>query len=229
MDKIIPTREELLRYRDRSCDSLEECEWKYNFREKFDLNTEVYEENGKFGVKDILGEVLVPAKFDAIDFTFHDDHRDNLVAVALDGKMALVIPDGKGTLFTEFEYDSIHLEGVPYDVFLGFYVLKKGDKYGLADEHGHIYIPVEADGIDEPCYDTIPYHKNEKWGFVSISSGIRTDAIYDDFRYDEDSYLEVIKEGKVGYIDSMGNFTENPEEKSFNGRYEDYFVHIEIA
>ena len=222
-NKEIPTAEQVLEYRNKfanweimsESEIIEAQDWCENFENRYDLMTKVYEENGKFGLKDAAGKVLIPAIYDSIGFTFHDDFMDRLVAVQLGDKAGLVTPDGKGTPITQFEYDDINLVGSPTCPYEEFYLMSKGDKCGLFDVHGGTCIPMGADEIFEPHYDTIPYVKDGKYGFNSISIGTTTDAIYDDYEYEEE-HLAVIKDGERGYIDIEGQFTTDPEKKYFN-------------
>lgn len=216
-DKKIPTPEQVHEYR-RILES-DEYELHYKaiekFEDEYDLSTVVFEEDGKCGLKDAAGDVLIPAIYDEIGYTFHDNFRDKPVAVLRGEKAALVKPDGKGTPITNFEYDDISLVGSPTCPYEEFYLITIGEKCGLFDVYGNICIPMGADEIFEPHYDTIPYMKDGKYGFASISIGKTTDAIYDDYEYKEE-YLVVIKDGERGHIDIEGQFTTDPEKKYFN-------------
>ena len=222
-NKEIPTAEQVLEYRNKftNCEIMSESEiieaqkWCENFENRYDLMTKAYEENGKFGLKDAAGKVLIPAIYDSIGFTFHDDFMDRLVAVQLGDKAGLVTPDGKGTPFTQFEYDDISLVGAENNCYEEFYLMTIGDKCGLSDMYGHFYIPMGADEIIEPCFETIPYVKDGKYGFASTTIDVTTEAIYDDYEF-QDEYLVVTKDGESGYIDIDGKFTTDPEKKHFN-------------
>jgi hypothetical protein len=100
--------------------------------------------NGRFGLKDACGEVLIPALFDDVLYTFADEYRNWVVPVLNDGKIAFVSPDGNGTLVTEFIYDSVNF-------LAGFYILISDDKQGIATINGQIVVPVEMDDLFEPA------------------------------------------------------------------------------
>lgn len=72
---------------------------------------QVYEENGKYGMKDAEGHVLLPAEYDFLRtaYVFVDDLKTMPVIAQKDGKMGLVLPDGKGTVKVPFIYDDIQL------------------------------------------------------------------------------------------------------------------------
>ena len=71
--------------------------------------TEVFVgENGKRGVKGFDGSIIVPANYDEIAYTYGRRVPKDYPYVAIrDGKMGLVVPDGKGTELTAFVYDYI--------------------------------------------------------------------------------------------------------------------------
>ena len=75
----------------------------------------MYEENGNFGIKDHQGNVLVPAHYDFLrtPYVYVDDLRSLPVIAQRDGKMGLVMPDGKETVVLDFIYDDIELRDEP--------------------------------------------------------------------------------------------------------------------
>ena len=178
------------------------------FTDEYDTFTCAFEENGMMGVKDAAGDVLVPAKFDDIAYTFADIFRDTAVAVVKAGKMALVKPDGQGTMLTDFVYDSIQFQD-------GFYFLVKEGKFGLATSGGHVVVPAEQDEVFYPINDLAVFTKDGKNGFAMLA-GLITEAEYDDYELMDSEYLKVFKDGMAGYIDANGNFTEDEDEMFFN-------------
>jgi len=78
---------------------------------------EVFEENGKFGIRDHKGKVLVSAKYDFLrtPYVYVDDLKMMPVIAERDGKMGLILPDGKDTVVADFVYDNISLrDEYPY-------------------------------------------------------------------------------------------------------------------
>ncbi len=80
-------------------------------RQKYVQWHEVYEQNGKFGIKDHNGHTLIPAEYDFLRwaYVYVDDLVQMPVIAQKDGKMGLVMPDGQGTAVTPFVYDDISL------------------------------------------------------------------------------------------------------------------------
>lgn len=80
-------------------------------KEKYIQFHEVYEENGKFGIKNHKGDVLIPPLYDFIRtcYVYVNDLRTMPVIAQKDGKMGLILPDGKNTEVAPFIYDDIAL------------------------------------------------------------------------------------------------------------------------
>lgn len=72
---------------------------------------EVYEEQGKYGIKDHEGRVMVPARYDFLrtPYVYVDDLTTLPIIAEKDGRMGLVLPDGRDTVVVPFEYDDISL------------------------------------------------------------------------------------------------------------------------
>ena len=76
--------------------------------DRYDWYDIIFEENGKYGTKDVTGKVILPAQYDGIGELCHKIYCGNIPRVAiLGGKAGLVMPDGSGKALTPFVYDSI--------------------------------------------------------------------------------------------------------------------------
>ena len=84
-------------------------------REKYEQYHEVFEEDGRFGIKDHQGNILIPAHYDFLrtPYVYVDDLRTLPVIAQRDGKMGLILPDGKETVVADFIYDDISLRDEP--------------------------------------------------------------------------------------------------------------------
>ena len=84
-------------------------------REKYEQYHEVFEEDGHFGIKDHQGNILIPAHYDFLrtPYVYVDDLRTLPVIAQRDGKMGLILPDGKETVVADFIYDDISLRDEP--------------------------------------------------------------------------------------------------------------------
>ena len=84
-------------------------------REKYEQYHEVFEEDGRFGIKDHQGNILIPAHYDFLrtPYVYVDDLRTLPVIAQREGKMGLILPDGKETVVADFIYDDISLRDEP--------------------------------------------------------------------------------------------------------------------
>lgn len=91
---------------------------------------EVFEENGKFGIKDYQGRVILSASYDFLrtPYVYVDDMRQMPVIAQRGGKMGLVLLDGDDTCVADFVYDDIQLRDEP-----PFFEARQGDEISLLD------------------------------------------------------------------------------------------------
>ncbi len=93
----------------------------------------VFEINGKFGIKDHEGKVIIPAEYDFLrtPYVYVDDLSMVPVIAEKNGKMGLILPDYKNTVVAQFVYDDIALrDKYPY------FEAKKGKKKGILNTDG---------------------------------------------------------------------------------------------
>ena len=205
---------------------------------QLDMRYQVFEENGKRGLRHPSGYVVVPPLFDDIA-----EQYDALgkrwgptfaVPVIQDGKYALYVmgrPQDQefqeeplterekyGKLVTEFEYDNMYkFFGTP-----GFFIVEKDGKKGVLDSGGNIIVPIEQDEIYEQM-DTdgcFPFICNGKWG-VSCH-GKTTDAEFVDVIIQSEDFVRVKVEGDdtYYYLDDYGNLTTKRHEAYFGSWYD---------
>ena len=138
-----------------------------------------------------------------------DHFKPYAVPVLKGDKFALVAQDGKGTMLSDFEFDQIHY--TPECC----YILVKDGKKGLAMSDGTVVIPAQMDQVYTPFNGLASFEKDGKSGFSMVYEGITTEAVYDDCELEGDTYLEVVKDGVKGFIDSNGVFTTDEDEAHF--------------
>lgn len=114
-------------------------------REKYEQYHEVFEQNGRFGIKNHHGKVLLSAAYDFLrtPYVYVDDLRTLPVIAQKDGKMGLVLPDGHDTVVAEFVYDDIALRDEP-----PYFEATKGGQYGVIDANG-AFTPMERKTEEE--------------------------------------------------------------------------------
>lgn len=84
-------------------------------REKYLCFHEVFEENGKFGLRDAQGKILVHPHYDFLRrvFCYVDDFSLMPIIAQRDGCFGLILPDGNDTEVIPFVYDDISLLDTP--------------------------------------------------------------------------------------------------------------------
>lgn len=94
---------------------------------------EVFEQNGKYGIKDYDGNVIVKPEYDFLRtcYVYVDDFVIMPIIAEKEGKLGLVLPDEENTVVADFIYDNISLrDEYPY------FEAKKGRKKVLLNEKG---------------------------------------------------------------------------------------------
>ena len=179
-----------------------------------DWSCEVFEENGKYGLKSCIGKVLLPAKFD--DFkalaNVHIKEGQKIVAM-LDGKFGILRADGVGEWIVSPEFNEI---GYPNSITSVF----KGDKWGVLNtETGEYIIPAELDliygGTSFMFTNGMAYF--EKDGKVGVMNDVGefTQAIFDEAEPNEHGVIVIKFNGKEGFIDKNGHYTEDEDDAWF--------------
>ncbi len=96
---------------------------------------QVFEENGKFGIRDHRGNIIVSAQYDFLRtcYTFVDNLCMMPVIAQKGAYLGLILPDGHDTVVAPFEYDNIALRDTyPY------FEATKGHRKVLLDNHGEV-------------------------------------------------------------------------------------------
>ena len=94
---------------------------------------EVFEQDGKFGMKDHNGAILMSPLYDFIRtcYVYMDDLSPMPVIAQKGGKMGLVFADGKDTVVAPFVYDDISLrDEQPY------FEAQRGSTFGYINNRG---------------------------------------------------------------------------------------------
>jgi len=104
-------------------------------REKYVRFHEVFEADGKFGIKDHNGDIVVPAEYEFLrtPYVYVDDLVTMPVIAQRDGLFGLILPDGRNTVVVPFEYDDIWLRDEP-----PYFEARKGKKKIYIDDQGQV-------------------------------------------------------------------------------------------
>lgn len=180
----------------------------------YDWSAEVFEENGKFGLKSCVGEVLVPAKFDDLKtLSGIDIPEGGKVVVCEGGKWGVVRADRIGEWTIPPVYDEI---GFPNT----FAAVRKGDKWGVLNTNlGELVLPVEFDliygGSGFMFTNGMAYFEKDGKVGVMNDMGEFTDAIFDEAEPNDCGEIVVKLNGLEGFIDKTGQFTMDNDDAWF--------------
>ena len=84
-------------------------------KEKYIRFHEVCEQNGKFGIKDYKGDVLIQPLYNFLRtcYVYVDDLKEMPIIAEKEGKVGLILPDYHDTVVADFIYDDIALRDEP--------------------------------------------------------------------------------------------------------------------
>ena len=172
--------------------------------EEYDIFDSVFVEDGKMGIVDALGNVVVPPMYNGYSelYCYMIPKRLPVAVCDFDDKYALVACDGKGTPLCGFEYDMItFLFGTA-----NMYVCKKdvGNRVysGVLNSKGELLVPCEMDMIHFVANNVVCVVKDGKLGILT-TEGRFFPPVYDDME-ESNGYLTACKNGVWGYVSTEG-------------------------
>ena len=184
---------------------------RFNLEKEYDWQDNIFDdENELFGVKDVMGHLLISPQWDDIYPTLsYQEHQYMPYTVCKDGKWGIMMADGKNQLLCELKYDSIDVVGDEEYGYREYFVICKDDKCGILDFKGKEILPCEMDNITPQIHESIIEHKG-KFGMVTFNRRIIMPE-YDIIEFDADNLmLPALKEGKWGLLNNTsGDFTVN--------------------
>ena len=178
----------------------------------YDFYDQIFEENGKKGLKDVMGNLLVPALYSDFYEVFRIDFNRAYPVVAADesGKLAMVTTDGKGTPLMPFEYDVIE-----FIDFSDYFVAEKSGKYGVLTSDAEFIVPCELDRCYEPVGDIMTVEADGRFGLLT-SWGLYVKPIFDEMTDKEDCIY--VRKGKDwGFLDEDGRFIPEKDKAAVEG------------
>ena len=164
--------------------------------------------DGKKGMEDPAGKILIPTKYDAIGCTFDTTFITlSTVPCSINGKFGLVKTDGTGNNVTPFEYDD--MLSIP-----NCYLFKKNGchSFGILKMDGTEVLPCILDSYTEPINGVMYFSSGLYQGLWLMNHNILIPAIYDNIEFVElDEPLLFTKNGVLGYVDYDKNFVPKSE------------------
>ena len=104
--------------------------------DKYERFHEIFEENGKYGIKDYKGNIMITPSYDFLrpcTKAYVDDLCVMPVIAEKEGKMGLILPDGKDTVIADFVYDDIAIRDEP-----PFFEAMKNDEKFYITRYGKV-------------------------------------------------------------------------------------------
>ena len=185
--------------------------------EQYDLMDTVYEVHGQKGIKDIKGNVRVPALYSDIAALYaYTSFRHTPVIVLNDeGKFAIVKSNGTGEAICDFEYDDIDIEPL-----CKLFIVRKDGKAALMNHLGQLLTPLELDKVYKymPINGLIEIQMGDKSGLYDYCNHLIWSAplyqrlIYDEI--DEENCKVYVKLGeRWGFVNGEdGTFIDEDDE-----------------
>ena len=207
-NEIIAQAKSLTYYVEHLVDPLDpECnqifaDWT-DITEKYDFYDQRFEENGHVGLRDVEGNIRVPALYRDFDEVFELFDNRNLPVSAIndEGKAALVATDGTGSPLCPFVYDCITLiQHTPY------YITEQQGKLGLMSSRGEELLPCTVDEIEYPVNGIFLTRTGNKWGFFcEYGRGFNVPCLYEKME-EYNGYVQGYLNNQAGFFDDKGQF-----------------------
>ena len=185
-----------------------------DYSKQFDWYDVPFESGGKYGLKDITGKIVVPARYDGFF-----EYANFLFCTA---KVCIAIKDGKFG-FVE-RYSGVEKSGFVYDKLNHIsYVMgcisqevllfwRDGSQaFGLISVDGNECIPCLIDEVIFLNPQGLYFRSGEKYGYFDFLSWKYLEPIYDRLEFDYDSPVVFVKNNVEGYVTKDGKFLAKEE------------------
>ena len=173
---------------------------------EYDFFDQEFTENGLTGLKDITGQVRIPALYKAIGDRYRYDHWRSLPVPVMneEDKYAIAKADGTGAPLCNFAYD--YIACFPWTNHFRAHI---GNKTTLLRPDGTELLPTMVDVIYEPFNHIIIIENEGKYGFCTLGGDFVAPR-YDEIEPDENNKIHVRFGDTWGYISGEGEFLPQP-------------------
>lgn len=145
---------------------------------------DVFEENGKVGLKNDQGQVVIPAQYEALGWT---NNRFSLINKVTGykqrGRWGLITIDNQK--ITEAEYDALDATDGPLIVARKKNPMSLRQTAGCINSSGKVVIPFQYDGLKVSALRAIVYTRSEnqyKYGLVDLTNKVLIPQQYTDIQ-----------------------------------------------
>ena len=179
----------------------------YDASEPFRNYLGIVSKNGKYGIIDTLGNIVLPIKYDFIEHPTEYSNESDLFSVRKGQNIQLLDKTAKPITdfnIKEFEWDIY--EGI--DSYQRYFVLTNNlGMVGTVSDKGIKEIPFDYQQINPFDGKSVTFaKKNGKFGLIDYSGKVilpfEFDNVYSHKFFD---YYIIRKEGKIGVFDKFGN------------------------
>ena len=174
--------------------------------------------NGKYGLIDLSGKVLLEPEYDSIEPMLEE--RNSLITVK-DGKRGLV--SSTGSIIIENEYDDITALTSKYED--GYIVRNSENKVGVIGTNKKILVPIEYDDIKHVYSDNIYIVKQgDVWKIINTSDNTENAFNYDNATQINAGYIVVERAGQYGLVTSTGEEVIAPQYQRLEHIFQDNYI-----
>lgn len=175
-DLIFVTKDTLMGFVDRNMnwvvpmiyrDIYSETEW---IGDMFYCGKLIVEKNGKAGVIDTTGKLLLPCQYDYCDFL-----SDNLFCVYNEYNNTHGGINLQGDTVIPFDYTRISNIGGGKN----FILVRQNDKYGFVNSNGKVIVPCQYEDFNYCWNGKVSLKKDGKWGVLDTLGNVVLPFIYD--------------------------------------------------
>ena len=180
----------------------------------YDWSDEVFEENGKFGVRNFLGKVIIFPEWDDIPCPLDYFANDKVpYIVSKDGLCGLVMAGDDNRIISDCIYDFITPEGernIYSPNICEYFIVSKDKLYGILNIDGTEKVPCIMDSIEEGLH----LYKDGKVGFVASNlDGNVVWPEFDEIDFESDELMpSARKNGQWGRVNLSSGFFETDGE-----------------
>ena len=167
-------------------------ESEYGYRGKIEnIKLIAFEQEGKYGLKDKSGNVILECKYDKIEGSSWNGRGWSIL---FDGKWGAVNERGETLFETRYEEIKVKYEGGHY--------IKKDGKWGFCDADGNYTVDCIYDEIENYSSEWNGFKVKEsgKWGYIDDNGQIIVPIEYDYISFGSNRMLRVKKGEKYGFF-----------------------------
>ena len=177
-------------------------------------------ETGKVGVKDVAGNIVIPAQYDEVLTLGSYVYRNTFPhVVRKDGKVGIVKADGSGEALTDFRFDT-----AAWILGCNLFIAKwGGDKehFGVVDPLGNVVCPNILTGFSPVDINQIIFiERHGKHGVIDGSTHLCVLPEYDEVVSSPDEFIVFRKGDQEGYVSEDGEFVTKEQyenDEHYNG------------